>query len=77
MTDASFQAAGYPVLIEDDSNQKYTSTRKNYAPQTYGSITYSTSQIKTSIYAKDFLAVYMAFKEFVNVFWVPPNQSPS
>ena len=28
MTDASFQAAGYAVLIEDDPNQKYTSTRK-------------------------------------------------
>ena len=26
MTDASFQAAGYAVLIEDDPNQKYTST---------------------------------------------------
>ena len=28
MTDASFQAAGYAVLTEDDPNQKYTSTRK-------------------------------------------------
>ena len=28
MTDASFQAAGYAVLIKDDPNQKYTSTRK-------------------------------------------------
>ena len=28
MTDASFQAAGYAVLIEDDPSQKYTSTRK-------------------------------------------------
>ena len=36
MTDASFQAAGYAVLIEDDPNQKYTSTRKTYAPIAYG-----------------------------------------
>ena len=28
MTDARFQAAGYAVLIDDDPNQKYTSTRK-------------------------------------------------
>ena len=28
MTDASFQAAGYAILIEDDPNRKYTSTRK-------------------------------------------------
>ena len=39
MTDASFQAAGYAVLIEDDPNQKYTSTRKTYAPIAYGSKT--------------------------------------
>ena len=40
MTDANFQAAGYAVLIEDDPNQKYTSTRKTYAPIAYGSKTY-------------------------------------
>ena len=32
MTDASFQVAGYAVLIGDHPNQKYTSTRKTYAP---------------------------------------------
>ena len=69
MTDASFQAAGYAVLIEDDPNKKYTSTRKTYAPIAYGSKTYSPSQIKMSIYAKEFLAIYMAFKEFGHIFW--------
>ena len=57
MTDASFQAAGYAVLIEDDPNQNYTSTRKTYAPIAYGSKTYSPSQIKKSIYAREFLAL--------------------
>ena len=69
MTDASFQAAGYAVLVENDPNQKYTSTRKTYAPIAYGSKTYSPSQIKMSIYAKELLAIYMAFKEFGHVFW--------
>ena len=69
MTDASFQAAGYAVLIEDNPNQKYTSTRKTYPPIAYGSKTYSPSQIKMSIYAKEFLAIYMAFKEFEHIFW--------
>ena len=32
MTDGSFGAVGYAVLIEDDSNQKFTSLRKSYAP---------------------------------------------
>ena len=66
--DASFQAAGYAGLIEDDPNQKYTSTRKTYAQIAYGSKTYSPSQTKTSIYANDFLTIYMAFKEFGHIF---------
>ena len=69
LTDASFQAAGYAVLMEDDPKQKYTSTRKTYAPIAYGSKTFSPSQIKMSIYAKEFLAIYMAFKEFGHIFW--------
>ena len=67
--DASFQAAGYPVLIEEDPNQKYTSTRKTYAPRDCGSKTFSPSQIKMSIYAKEFLAIYMDFKESGHIFW--------
>ena len=68
MTDASFQTAGYAVLIEDDPNQKDTSTRKTYAPIAYESRTYSPSQIKMSIHAKEFLVIYMAFKEFGHIF---------
>ena len=68
MSDASFQAAGYAVLIEDDPNQKYTSTRKTYAPIGFGSKTYSLSQTKMSIFAKEFLAIYMAFKQFGHIF---------
>ena len=74
MTDASFQAAGYAVLIEDVPNQKYTSTRKTYAPIAYGSKTYSPSQIKMSIYAKELLAIYMAFKEFGHNSWGATKQ---
>ena len=63
MTDARFQAAGYAVLMEDYPNQNYTSTRKAYAPIAYGSKKYSPSRNKMSIYTKDFLAIYMAFRE--------------
>ena len=52
MTDASFGAAGYAVLIEDDPNQKFTSIRKSYALVAYGSKTSTPEQIKMSIYAK-------------------------
>ena len=57
------------MLIEDEANQKYTSTRKTYAPIAYDSKTYTPSQIKMSIYAKEFLAIYLAFKEFGHLFW--------
>ena len=69
MTDASFLAAGYAVLIEDDPNEKYTSTRKSFAPVAYGSKTFSPAQLKMSIYAKEFLAIFFAFKEFGHIFW--------
>ena len=73
MTDASFGAAGYAVLIEDDPSQKFTSIRKSYAPVAYGSKTFNPDQIKMSIYAKEFLAIYFAFKEFGHIFWGAPK----
>ena len=69
MTDASFQAAGYAVLIEDDPNKKYTSKRRTYAPIAHGSKTYTQSEIKSSIYAKKLLANYLAFSELGHIFW--------
>ena len=73
MTDASFTAAGYAILTEDDPNQKFTSVKKSYAPIAYGSKTFTPSQLKMSIYAKDFLAIYYAFKEFGHIFWGTPK----
>ena len=64
MTDASFHAAGYAIMIEDNPNQKLQSRRKTYAPIAFGSKTYSPAQLKMSIYAKEFLAIHFAFSEF-------------
>ena len=68
MTDASFQEAGDEVFTENYPYRKFTSTRGTYAPQAYGSETFITSQIKTSIYAKEVLANFLAVKEFGNNF---------
>ena len=68
MTDASFSAAGYALLTEDDPEQNYTSLRKAYAPIAYGSKTFTPSQLKMSKYAKEFLSKYSAFKEFGHIF---------
>ena len=73
VTDASFTAAGYAILTEDDPNQKFTSVKKSYAPIAYGSKTFIPSQLKMSIYAKEFLAIYYAFKEFGHKFWGTPK----
>ena len=61
MTDACFGAAGYAVLIEDGTNQKFTPLRKSYAPVAYGAKPFTPAQINMSIYAKYFLAIYFAF----------------
>ena len=73
MTDASFPAAGYAVLIQDDPMEKYNSTRKAFAPVAYGSKTFSPAQLKMSLYAKEFLAIFFAFKEFGHIFWGTPT----
>ena len=54
----------YALLTEDDPNQKYASVKNSYAPKAYGSKTITPSQLKMSIFAKEFLAIYYAFKEF-------------
>ena len=69
MTDASFSAAGYAIMIEDDPQQKYTSTRKTYAPVAFGSKRFNPTQLKMSIYAKEFLAIFFAFSDFGYILW--------
>ena len=64
MSDASFTAAGYAIMIEDDPNQKLQSKRKTYAPIAFGSKTFNPTQTKMSIFAKKFLSIYFAFFEF-------------
>ena len=64
MSDASFTAAGYAIMIEDDPSQKLQSKRKTYAPIASGSKTFNPTQTKLSIYAKEFLSIYFAFVEF-------------
>ena len=69
MTDASFTVAGYAIMIEDDPDQKLQSRRKTYAPIAFASKTFNPTQLKMSIYAKEFLAIYFAFSEFGQLMW--------
>ena len=69
MTDASFRAYGYALLIEENDDKRLLSMRKTFAPVAFGSRVFSPSQIKMSIYWKDFLAIYHAFLEYSHILW--------
>ena len=69
MTDGNFKNAGYALMIEENADEKLTSVKKTYAPVAFGSKTFSPSQIKMSIYAKEFLAIYFAFMEYSHILW--------
>ena len=57
MTDASYTAAGYVILIEDDPKLKLQSRRKTYVARAFGSKLSNPTQFKFSVYAKEFPAV--------------------
>ena len=58
-TDTSFSAAGYAVLIEE-----IYINEESICPSSLWIQTFSPTQLKMSIYAKDCLAIFFAFKEF-------------
>ena len=60
-------------MIEDNPDQKIQSKRKTYAPVAFGSKNFSRSQLKMSIYSKEFLAIYMAILESAHILWEAPK----
>ena len=62
--DASFYAAGFILLIEDKLESEELNKDKTYAPVSFGSRLFSPAQLKHSIYAKEFLGIYLAFESF-------------
>ena len=69
MSDASFTAAGYAIMIEDDPQQKLQSKRKTYAPIAFGSTIFNPTQLKMSIHAKKNLPILFAFSKFGHSMW--------
>ena len=67
MTDASFRASGYALMIEENDERKILSKRKTFAPVAFGSRVFSPAQLKVSIYCKEFLAIYHAFLEYSHI----------
>ena len=69
MTDASFRASGYALMIEEIDERKLLSKRKHFAPVASGSRVFSPAQLKMSIYCKKFQAIYHAFLEYSHILW--------
>ena len=69
MTDASFRASGYALMIEEDDERELLSKRKYFAPVAFGSQVFSPAQLKMSNYCKKFLAIYHAFLEYSQMLW--------
>ena len=72
--DASFYAAGYILLTEDYHDHSNQPTEKSYAPVAFGSHLFSPSQLKHSMYVKEFLSVYLAFETFEHYLWGVSNK---
>ena len=66
--DASEQAAGYVLLVED-----YTETndgkKKTYAPLAFSLQRFTACQLSLTMYAKEFLTMHFAFDEFAHILW--------
>ena len=75
MTDASFRASGYALMIEEENDKKLNSKKKTLAPVAFGSKVFSPAQLKMPIYCKEFLANYIAFLEYSHILWetTPPT----
>ena len=69
LTDASFYAAGYVLMIEDYITDQSGKTYKTYVPVSFGSKIFTPTYLKLSIYAKEFLAVHFAFDTFAHILW--------
>ena len=69
MTDASFCASGFALMIEEENEKKLSSKKKTFAPVAFGWKVFSPAQLKMSIYCKEFLAIYHAFLEYSHILW--------
>ena len=68
IADASFYGAGYVLMVEDHCKDRRKED-KILAPVSFGSKVFNPAQLKLSIYAKEFLAVYYAFDAFAHILW--------
>ena len=69
LCDASYYSSGFALMIEDYLVEKDGKKRQAYAPVSFGSRLFNTSQLKMSTYCKEFLALYFALEHFSHFIW--------
>ena len=69
LCDASFHGTGFVLMIEDYLIDQKSKTKKTYAPEFSGSKLFTTTQLKLSVYFKQFLALYFTLDLFAHFIW--------
>ena len=69
LTDASFCAAGFVLMIEDYLTDQSGKTHKSYIPVSFGFKNFTPTFLKLSLYARESLAVHFAFGTFAHILW--------
>ena len=74
LCDASYHGAGFALMVEDYVNETGKKEKKTYAPVSFGSHLFNATQLKFSIYYKEFLALYYALDYFSHYIWGSSKQ---
>ena len=69
LCDASFHGTGFVSMIEDYLTDQKGKTKKTYASVSFGSRLFTTTQLKFSVFYKEFLALYFALDHFAHFIW--------
>ena len=66
LSDASYHGRGFVLMIEDYLIDQKGQQKKSYAPVSFGSRLFNDTQLKFSVYYKEFLALYFALDHFAH-----------
>ena len=69
LCDASYHGTGFVLMIEDYLLDQHGKEKKVYAPVSFGSRLFGPTQLKFSVYYKEFLALYFALDHFAHFIW--------
>ena len=69
LCDASYHGTGFVLMIEDYLIDQTGQQKKSYAPVSFGSRLFNDTQLKFSVYYKEFLALYFALDHFAHFLW--------